>query len=371
MSSIATPLFASTSSTPRSKSGGVVSAFAVRISCAPVSGSVEKETRSVKVPPTSVAARSVASSLRLVVEARSSSARATSALDLRGQLARGRARRARPGSPRGSPSARARRSRCPPLARPQELAAANAGIRGRVPEDVEPEERARRTRPRRRRDRDGQDRVSHRRWRTSDVLSYYRREKVNREERSVYTETNRGRRRLPASGAATPGAPAGAGPHARVAGSGQRALGGLPLADRERPGRSLADRAAGDRGEPRRRGGDVLPRGRQRDDAGRPRGRPARVPPRAAVGRGVRRARPAGQGLGLHGRPCAAPPRRRRAAVPASRRGVRARALGQVAARRSARRRTSSGPATGRTTPRSTATRPRSSPTSRSRRSGS
>ena len=52
-----TPLFAITSRTPRSKSGGVVSDFAVRISCRPVSGSVEKTTRSVNVPPTSVATR--------------------------------------------------------------------------------------------------------------------------------------------------------------------------------------------------------------------------------------------------------------------------------------------------------------------------
>ena len=37
-----TPLFAITLMTPRSKSGGVVSDFAVTISCAPVSGLVKK-----------------------------------------------------------------------------------------------------------------------------------------------------------------------------------------------------------------------------------------------------------------------------------------------------------------------------------------
>ena len=37
-----TPPFAMTLSTPRSKSGGVVSDFAVTISCTPVLGSVEK-----------------------------------------------------------------------------------------------------------------------------------------------------------------------------------------------------------------------------------------------------------------------------------------------------------------------------------------
>lgn len=42
MSAAATPLFAITAVTPRSKSGGVVSDLAVTISCAPVSRSVEK-----------------------------------------------------------------------------------------------------------------------------------------------------------------------------------------------------------------------------------------------------------------------------------------------------------------------------------------
>ena len=41
-SSSATPLLAITFITPRSKSGGVVSALAVLTSCAPVSGSVTK-----------------------------------------------------------------------------------------------------------------------------------------------------------------------------------------------------------------------------------------------------------------------------------------------------------------------------------------
>jgi hypothetical protein len=45
--------------TPCSKSGDVVSLFAVTISCDPVTGSVKKYTRSVNVPPTSVAARIV------------------------------------------------------------------------------------------------------------------------------------------------------------------------------------------------------------------------------------------------------------------------------------------------------------------------
>ena len=39
--------------------GGVVSTLAVRIDCRPVSSSVSKYTRSVKVPPTSVATRTV------------------------------------------------------------------------------------------------------------------------------------------------------------------------------------------------------------------------------------------------------------------------------------------------------------------------
>ena len=42
MSPDETPPFAITVKTPRSKSGGVVSDFAVTISCMPVAGSVEK-----------------------------------------------------------------------------------------------------------------------------------------------------------------------------------------------------------------------------------------------------------------------------------------------------------------------------------------
>jgi len=42
MSASATPLLCSTSITPRSKSGGVVSDLPVTIVCRPVSGSVEK-----------------------------------------------------------------------------------------------------------------------------------------------------------------------------------------------------------------------------------------------------------------------------------------------------------------------------------------
>ena len=43
--------------TPRSKFGGVVADFAVTIFCTAVSGSATKYTRSVNVPPTSVATR--------------------------------------------------------------------------------------------------------------------------------------------------------------------------------------------------------------------------------------------------------------------------------------------------------------------------
>ena len=138
------PLFASTSSTPRSKSGGVVSAFAVRISWRPVSGSVENVTRSVKVPPTSVAARSAAghrrgSSYRALVIGP-----ATSRADRPRSAPRGRERRATPGSPRGSPSVRARRSRSP--------ARAAAGARRRETPGSGPRARRRRAgRTRRRR----------------------------------------------------------------------------------------------------------------------------------------------------------------------------------------------------------------------------
>ena len=48
---------ARTFKTPFSKSGGVVSDFAVTTECLPVSESVSKQTKSVKVPPTSVATR--------------------------------------------------------------------------------------------------------------------------------------------------------------------------------------------------------------------------------------------------------------------------------------------------------------------------
>ena len=51
--------FSSTLSTPCSKLGGVVSDFAVTMRDSPVSRSVSKQTRSVKVPPTSVATRIV------------------------------------------------------------------------------------------------------------------------------------------------------------------------------------------------------------------------------------------------------------------------------------------------------------------------
>ena len=207
--------------------------------------------------------------------------------------------------------------------------------------------------------------------RTGRLLTDAPRKKSTDRKDPFTLRANRGRRRLPESGAAAPGSPAGAGSHARAARGGQRPLGGLPLPDRERTGGALADGAPGDRGEPRRRGGELLPRGRQRDDAGRPRGRPACLPARAAVRRGVRRSRPAGQGLGLHRssmRAISRAPARSRSGISArsSRSSSRA-AFGSS----SARRRTSSGPATGRTTPRSTATRPRSSRTSPSRRSGS
>ena len=214
------------------------------------------------------------------------------------------------------------------LVRPQQLAAAECRDRGGVPEDVETEERLDEGILLAGANRDGQDRVGHLPGRTGDVFLLTAPEKVNRQERSVYTGANRGRRRLPESGAAAPGAPAGAGAHARAAGEGQRPLGRLPLADRERTGRAVPDRAPGDRREPRCRGGDLLPRGRRRDHAGRPRRRPARVQARAPVRRGVRRAGAAGKGLGLHRRSCAPSPGSRRAAVPPSRRGVRARPLG-------------------------------------------
>ena len=59
ISTSSTLVFAITFITPSSKSGGVVSAFAVTVDCTPASGSLTKKTRSVKVPPTSVAARMV------------------------------------------------------------------------------------------------------------------------------------------------------------------------------------------------------------------------------------------------------------------------------------------------------------------------
>gem|GEM_PF-5005947 len=59
MSAALTPPFFSTLSTPCSKLGGVVSDLAVVMRAWPVSASVSKQTRSVNVPPTSVATRSV------------------------------------------------------------------------------------------------------------------------------------------------------------------------------------------------------------------------------------------------------------------------------------------------------------------------
>ncbi len=54
----ATPALCSTSSTPRSNAGGVVSTFAVLTVCRP-SAATAQTTMSVKVPPTSVATRSI------------------------------------------------------------------------------------------------------------------------------------------------------------------------------------------------------------------------------------------------------------------------------------------------------------------------
>ena len=62
--------------------------------------------------------------------------------------------------------------------------------------------------------------------------------------------------------------------------------------------------------EPRRRRGAFFPDGSRRDHAGRARVRTPRVPARAPVGRGIRRARPAGEGLLVLGRLCPSPPRR-------------------------------------------------------------
>src|SRR4051812_9900063 len=117
----ATPLFARTSRTPRSKSGGVVSVFAVTISCRPVAGSVEKATRSVNVPPTSVATRRPAAISADPVVQRARHRPGHEIVELAAQ--RGANRRVEPGLvPRRTRPARVHDERAP-LLRAEELTA--------------------------------------------------------------------------------------------------------------------------------------------------------------------------------------------------------------------------------------------------------